>query len=122
MLVDAAGTLQQGSGKPLLLLRSLRVCNGHMGQPTRSGQLAQPSISAPFYEFNARATDGVSRVAGFAMNLRVVDGPLVYNGFVSWPSFLFLFHLLCSPLVSWSPRIITTKSYIGFVMYYACGA
>jgi hypothetical protein len=98
MPVSAAGALQQGIGKPPLLLRRVLCCDS-LGQPGRR-------LSAPFLPIYSVTPDGVFRVAGFAVS-PVVDVRLLYNGFVSsYAFFLFLFHLSCSPLESRSLRVI----------------
>ncbi len=116
MPVNAAGALQHVLVNHCCCFGECCDSLGKWGNQATRTSLSS-TLQRLFYEFNARRS---FPRGGFYYEPPVVDGPFVYNGFVSW--YLFLFHLLCSPLVSRPPRIITTKSYIGFVMYYACGA
>ena len=74
-----------------------------------------PSTSAPFY-------DGVLSSGGFCYELPVVDGPFVYNGFVSWPFYYISF------VRYWYLDLLLSQDYNNevhrFAMYcatYACG-
>jgi hypothetical protein len=96
MLVDAAGALQQGIGTV-----NHCCCFGECAM-TIWGP------GHPLQRLFANLTpDGVFRAAWFCYELPVVDGPLVYNGFLSWYAFFFYFYFI-SFVRHWYPVSPTT--------------
>ena len=89
MVVDAAGALQQSIGRPLVVSESAQWPYGATNQIRRHPLQRLFTNSTP---------DGVLSSGGFCYELPVVDGPFVYNGFVSWPFSFVCYWYLDLPL------------------------